>query len=172
MTRRKAVAAISLTSVAAAQTSKSAIRDKFVGVWKLVSYQSTDKASGKVSYPYGARPVGRITYDAAGRMSAQLMNPERKRTGGPPTRSRAASLRDLSADDMREMLTGYNAYFGTFEVDEAARTVIHHVEGSLFPSWVGSDQRRSYEFSGSGRLTLTAAFDQSMSRLLWERDGK
>jgi hypothetical protein len=34
--------------------------------------------------------------------------------------------------------------------------VVHHVELSLFPSWVGSDQERWVELAGD-RLTLSAS---------------
>jgi hypothetical protein len=33
-------------------------------------------------------------------------------------------------------------YFGTFDIDEATRTVIHHVQASLVPSYVGTDLKR------------------------------
>jgi hypothetical protein len=47
--------------------------------------------------------------------------------------------------------------------------VIHHVEGSLIPSWVGVDLRRRYEFSGD-RLLLTAESEHSLASLVWQRD--
>ena len=51
--------------------------------------------------------------------------------------------------------------------------VIHHVELSLFPNWVGSDQERWVELVRD-RLTLSAspvllADNQQVARLVWER---
>ena len=51
--------------------------------------------------------------------------------------------------------------------------VIHHVELSLFPNWVGSDQQRWVELAGD-RLTLSAsplllAGKPQVPRLVWER---
>jgi hypothetical protein len=171
MNRRKAVAMLSLASLAAAKTKQSAIRSKFVGVWKLISVESRDKVTGEVSYPYGANPVGRITYDTAGRMSAQLMNRGRRAVGGSPTRSAAAAIREASPQDMRDILTGFASYFGTFDIDESSRTVVHHVQAHLIPSWVGTDLRRTYEFSSGNQLILTAVTDQGTNRLVWQRDG-
>jgi hypothetical protein len=124
------------------------MRDRFLGVWKLISCESRNQATGEIRYPYGTSPVGRLTYDAEGRMSAILMKPDR----------------------LTDATDGFMAYFGTFDVDEAAQTVIHHVQASLNLDWVGVDLRRAYEFSGSDRLILTAAYETNVTRLVWQRD--
>ena len=169
MNRRACLAILPLAS-GAAQTNQPAIRARFIGVWKLVSSESKDKTSGEVRYPYGIRPVGRLTYDGAGRMSAQLMNSDRRPVGGPPSAGGFAALRATSEVDMREVLTGFVSYFGTFDIDESSRTVIHHVQACLIPSWVGADLRRSYAFAGYDRLILTASLEQSVNRLVWQRE--
>ncbi len=122
------------------------IQDRFAGVWKLVSFETRGR-DGSVTHPFGENPVGRITYDKAGRMSAQLMRPGRR------------------SDDR----TGFFAYFGTYRIDEASRTVVHHVEACLAPAWVGTDVRRTYEFSGN-RLILTVTREDGVGRLVWERE--
>ena len=170
MNRRKAVAVLSFTPLISAQAKDSSVRKKFIGVWKLVSCESKNKTSGEVRYPFGRNPVGRITYDQAGRMSALLMNPGRRPVGGSPTRGSTAVIADASCDEIREMVTGFTAYLGTFEIDESARTVIHHVRASLIPSWVGTDLRRTYEFSSASQLVLTATNDLGATRLVWQRD--
>jgi hypothetical protein len=167
MDRRAVLAALSLAPFAAANTSVEG--KKFIGVWKLVSGESKDEATGEVRYPWGKNPVGRLSYDGAGRVSAQLMNPGRRSVGGMANRGAAAAIATASADDLREMLTGFNAYFGTFEVDEPSRTVIHHLESALIPSWVGSAQRRKYEFSGRDQLLLFNIANEAAYRLVWQR---
>ncbi len=161
---RRAALSLALAPLALAQSN----RQPFIGVWKLVSYTWTDKASGKTEEPFGPHPVGRITYDAAGRMSAQLMRPDRKSVGGSSNLGGVSAIRAASAEDLREMASGFVAYFGTFTVDEKAKIVTHHVEGALVPTWVGSRQRRSYEFSGD-KLILSGAFDLATVRLTWQR---
>jgi hypothetical protein len=169
LNRRKAIAALA-APLAASQSKISPLHKKFIGVWKLVSCESKVNASGEIQYPYGKKPVGRLTYDAAGRMSAQLMNPGRRTIGGPPALMAPEAVRGMSSEDMRETLMGYTAYFGAFEIDEAARTVIHHVEASLISSRVRTDMRRTYEFSGANQLILIAESGQSTNRLVWERE--
>ena len=68
----------------------------------------------------------------------------------------------------RAAVDGYIAYFGTFDVDESAHTVIHHVQACLVPSWVGTDLKRTYRFN-TNRLALTAV-TTSVLELIWERE--
>ncbi len=172
MNRRAVISALSLAPFARAATSTAAARKQFVGVWKLVSGESRDEVTGEVRYPWGTKPVGRLAYDEAGRVFAQLMNPGRRAVGGMANRGAAAAIETASAEDMREMLTGFNAYFGTFDVDEPARTVIHHLQSALIPSWVGTDQRRKYEFSGSNQLIMSNIASRAAYRLVWQREDK
>ncbi|MBY0506663.1 MAG: lipocalin-like domain-containing protein [Bryobacteraceae bacterium] len=141
------------------------VRDQLLGVWNLVSYARRG-ANGKVDYPYSERPVGRITYDSAGRMSAQLMRPGRRSTlasGVSFATGRAADA------EIREAVAGFIAYYGTFTVDERVGEVIHHVEACLVPSWVGTDLRRKYRFTGD-HLTLTAVAGDFSVELVWRRE--
>ena len=75
---------------------------------------------------------------------------------------------NASAEEIREAVNGFIAYFGTFDVDESAKTVIHHVEACLVPGWVGTDLKRNYRFTAN-RLVLTAA-TTSVLELTWERE--
>ena len=172
MNRRAVITGLALAPFAHADTSSAAERKKFLGMWKLIAGESKDQATGGVSYPWGRTPFGRLLYDDAGRVFVQLMNPGRRTVGGVSNRGAAAAIASSSADDMREMLTGFNAYFGTFDVDQAAGTVIHHQESALIPSWVGTDQRRRYEFSAAGELMLLNTASGADYRLVWQRDDK
>lgn len=156
---------VSIASLGAAQNIAPQDRDRFVGVWRLVSFER-HYTGGKVEYPMGRNAAGRITYDKVGRMSAQLMNPDRPKPAYPTT---PGGVRSASADEMRSVLIGFTAYYGTFDVDESNRTVIHHVKSHLNPSLVGTDLKRTYQFSGK-RLTLTVAYADGSGVLVWERE--
>ncbi len=154
-----------LIGLAASAYAKPAARDRFVGVWKLVSSQRKYN-DGRVENPYGDNPVGRIVYDKAGRFSAQLMRPDRHST----VPSGGVFMADHpSAEEIREAARGYFAYFGNFDIDEASTTVIHHVQACLVPSWVGMDQKRAYRLY-SNRLALTFAAPDYTNELVWERE--
>jgi hypothetical protein len=160
MNRRQLIGSIAT----AAQAAPSA-RDRFLGVWRLISCERKF-ADGRLDYPYGEKPVGRITYDKAGRMSAQLMRPGRRSTV-PSGVSLIAG--GASAEEIREAVTGFIAYFGTFDVDESKTTVIHHVQACMVPSWVGTDLKRTYRFNAN-RMVLTATSGTSVLDLVWERE--
>ena len=60
----------------------------------------------------------------------------------PATPPFAAGDAHGTHQEVRAAYDGYIAYFGTYEVDEAQSTVIHRVQGSLMPSYTGTDQPR------------------------------
>ena len=144
-----------LLVVANAQTAQH-----FVGQWKLISYEQRS-TTGEVTQPFGKDPIGRISYDTGGHMSAQLMRRDRSRFANSDPRKGTDA-------EIRNAFTEYTAYYGSYTVDEKAGTVTHHVEGSWFPNWIGTNQVRRFEFSGN-RLTLRADLAAGPSILVWER---
>ena len=121
-------------------------RDRIIGAWQLES-REVRKAGGEVvrDAVLGAEPVGRLIYDATGHMSLQMMRLDRKQAISTPTNRQ-------DAQNARVIL-GYDSYFGTFHVDDAAGTVVHNVVGSLFPEDIGKDFVRRLTVEGD-RLTL------------------
>ena len=143
---------LSLIACQGAATDDSAHSD-LVGAWGLVSWRVTS-ADGETTYPFGETPEGQIIYSATGQMSAQLMYPR-------------AEIGDLSGLDqtqaIRRVARTFFAYYGTYSVDAAARTVTHHVQGSLRPSWVGTDQLRGFELLDDDRMALTVVLGDAAS---------
>ncbi len=134
-----------------------ALAARLVGAWSLVAYEAI-APDGTVEHPLGRNAAGLLVYTAGGLMTVQLMRP-----GRPPwTRDAAPSPE------------GYLAYAGRYEVDEAARTVTHHVELSLLPDWVGRPQVREADLDGD-RLRLTTPpsrigdREAAVARLTWQR---
>jgi len=137
------------------KTPQSEEAKRFLGTWKLVSIIS----NGQINRAYGDHPVGMIYYDNTGHMAVQIM-PDRLR----PKFAEAIP----TPEEAKSAITGYIAYFGTFRVDEKARTITHHREGSLTPGMVGVDLVRRYEFDSDGRLILTPV-EAPAGHLRWER---
>jgi hypothetical protein len=121
-------------------------RDPFIGMYRLISFGNT-------------KSVGRIYYDRAGRMGAMLHAPDRKPLPAAPATP--------TVEDYREMLRGFVAYYGTYDVDVSTRRVAHHIESASNPAWIGTDFIRWYDFE-PGRLLLRTQ-PKSTTPLVWER---
>jgi hypothetical protein len=161
MNRRELVGLMGLAAGNFALAQRG-VRGSLVGVWTLQSCVRTF-ADGHKQYPFGEKPVGRIEYNKEGRMLALLMRSGRRSTVAPGLELDAAS-----AEEIREAVTGFVAYFGTYEVDDASQTVTHLVEASLEPSWVGTSLKRRFRWDGA-RLVLTRAVPDTTDELVWER---
>jgi Lipocalin-like domain len=119
---------------------------------------------GRSDYPFGGKPVRRIEYDKTGRMYALLMRSGRRSTLLP-----GKPFPEASDEDLRDAVTGFVAQFGTFDIEQSTQMVIHHVEASLVPSWVGTDLKRWFRVDG-GRLILTFSTPDSSLDLVFERE--
>ena len=122
-----------------AARSFNCLENRLIGAWRLLSaeFHTTD---GKVIYLWGKNATGLIIYSPAGMFPAQIMNPDRPKFASRDNLKGTPEETKLAFD-------GYQAYYGTFEVNEAENTVIHHLTGNLFPNAIGIDLKRYYEFS-------------------------
>jgi hypothetical protein len=123
-------------------------RDRFIGAWRL-AWMEENGPDGKVTRT--ADRTGTLMYTRDGRMSVQIQFPE----------SQASVSNDY-------VLSGYEASFGTFEVNEEAHTITRHVEGSVTRGLVGQRLTRAYRFS-DGRLTMRSVRPEERWSVTWER---
>src|SRR3984885_4299745 len=143
--RRVAILLAALTGMAIfvppSSVASAGLAEKLVGTWRIVRFIDTD-ARGKVTYLFGENPKGHIVYDPTGHLSVQIM-----RTPARPPFSAGDDDKGTDAE-VRAAYDGYAAYFGTYRVDEANSVVTHVVEGSLKPSYTGTDQPRPFKLDG------------------------
>jgi hypothetical protein len=141
-----------------AQTRPGQGDRRFVGNWRLVSFVNIDdKGTTTVSRFTG----GRIMYDAAGQMAAQLTIADR-----PALPSGASEAQRAAA------YSGYVAYYGAYEIDPAAAKVTHRVEGSTNPGWPKTDLIRYFEFADGGntlKLSIRNDGGRTTGTLTWAR---
>jgi hypothetical protein len=136
-----------------------------VGTWRLESYE-VHTPEGEIRYPYGPAPRGYLLYQPDGYMSVAFMTRERRPyASGDRLQGTPAELA-LAAQ-------GYVSYCGRYTA--AADHVVHHIEVSLFPNWIGVDQTRYFTLTGD-RLDLwtppmrMGGADRT-ARLVWRRAG-
>ena len=124
-------------------------REKLIGAWHLAHIDSPGP-DGKPSY--NPRPKGMLIYTRDGHMSVQLMYPKL-----PNNQSNQYAL------------DGYEASFGSYDVDEARHTLTHHVQGSNTRDLlVGKDLPRVYQFTADGKLIIRSARPGENWSVTWE----
>jgi hypothetical protein len=136
-----------------------------VGSWRLASWVAVGE-DGSSEQPMGPDPDGLLIYSAEGLMITTIGRAGRPRVAGDDPVSGPADERLAAAET-------FIAYSGTFVVDGGE--VAHSVDMSLFPNWVGTQQRRHVTLSADGD-TLTLSTDRMMmrgrraiQRLTWRR---
>ena len=124
-------------------------RERLIGAWRLVSMVVPRPNGNPMSI---TQPIGMLIYTRDGHMSVQLMYPK-----------------SANAQANEYVQEGYEASFGSYEVDEATHTVTHHVHGSITRDLlVGKDLPRAYQFSPDGHLTLKSARPDEQWAVTWE----
>jgi hypothetical protein len=110
-----------------AQTAKD-----IVGTWKQVTNINI-APDGRRSEPFGPNPNSILTFDANGRFVS---------VGTRPDLPKFASNNRMqgTAEENKAIVQGSIAYFGTYSVVD--KVIIQKVEGSTWPNWTGTDQKR------------------------------
>ena len=130
-----------------------AIRGRFVGAWRL-AWLEEEGADGKI---HRADCTGLLVYTRDGHMSVQVMY------RNPQAHSQAAT----NAAPVQYAQGGYEASFGTYEIDERAHSFTYHVEGALVRTLIGKDLTRVYEMSGKQLIVKSSSPDEHW-RVAWE----
>lgn len=137
--------------------------EDIIGTWQLLSWVQEYDHGEKV-FPMGEHPVGYIAYSADGRMMTVV-------TAGDRPRFATGGQWDAVLEERAAAYDTCLAYGGRFEMTDVG--VVHHVELSLFPNWVGNTQTRRAELR-DGELHLTARLEEGTDQartavLSWRR---
>ena len=137
------------------------------GTWRLIS--RVDVAATGLVHPdpaLGSDPIALLIYDRAGNFSAQFMKRDRSST---PVAGAAGAMNNTVAQG------GYDAYFGTYVVDDATAVVTQRLLGALGNANVGAVLSRAMSVQGNTlviRLETNAWDGIPVTRTLtWERVG-
>lgn len=161
-----------LQGTGTATAGSTDVRDQLIGSWSLVS-RETRRADGTVAVDPGlaATPNGVLIYDRSGHVAAQLSR--RGRTVEMLAEECAKAQQVKGTDDTAQTILGYDAYFGTYTVDEKEGTVVHHLDSALFPGDIGKSILRHFSIAGDQltiRFSTTTPDGKPITRvLIWER---
>ncbi|GHN02508.1 hypothetical protein WSM22_39970 [Cytophagales bacterium WSM2-2] len=142
------------------------LKEDIVGTWKLVSWTYKNENGEDVHY-LGKNSTGILMYDKNGYMNAQLMKEKRS-----PFES--DSINGGTPDETFGAFHSYLAYYGRY-FEEKPGELVHVVEGSLFPNWVGVRQVRFGKIE-EDQLVVSTPPIQAHGReivffITWERVG-
>jgi hypothetical protein len=135
------------------------------GTWKLISRTDCNRSGERRAEPsLGEDPVALLFYDRSGNFAAQFMKRDRS---GPISDVAAGSANNSRAQG------GYDAYFGTYTVDDAEKTVTQRLVGALSKENVGLVVTRRMLVEGDTltiKLETTSAEGEVVIRtLIWSR---
>lgn len=124
-------------------------REKLIGAWRLVSITAPGP-DGKTMIV--RHPLGMLIYTGDGHMSVQLMY-----------------AKSAGAVSNEYVLNGYEASFGSYDVNEATHTVTHHVQGSITRDLlVGKDLPRAFQITAGGELIITSTRPDEHWSVTWK----
>ena len=140
MNRRSVLSVSAVMALAAAVMPSSVVaqekslKDQLVGTWIFVSAQDVKPDGTKVD-PWGPNPKGVAMYDAKGRFTFMIMRSDLPKF---VSNNRAQA----TAEEGKAVAQGMIAFFGTYTVNEADKTLTTRIEGSSYPNLIGGEQKR------------------------------
>jgi len=135
------------------------------GTWLLQSRIDKTRDGRRQPDPLlGEDPIALLIYDRTGHFSAQFMKKDR---------SNVEQAAPSNARNNTQAQGGYDAYFGTYRVNDTDGTVTQQLMGSLSPGNVGMELTRGMDVRGDTlliTLETTAADGSPVTRTLtWRR---
>ena len=115
-----------------AAAQQSSLKEQLVGTWTYVS--STAKLPDG-SPQWGLNPKSLLIFTDNGRFSWQVFRSDRPQVA-------STDRRNATPDENKAIMQGSLAYFGTYSVNEADKTLISRIEGATFPNSEGEEQKR------------------------------
>ena len=113
--------------------------NQLIGVWKLVDMYFLDETKSIVHKPMGDNPSGVLIYTENKYMSAQLGNLDRHKFLNNDYRFGTNS-------EIFEAFNQYIAYTGKYDVNINKEYILHKIQMSMFPNWIGQNVKRYYNF--------------------------
>jgi hypothetical protein len=111
------------------------------GTWTL-AFADVLHPDGTRESDYGIKPKGMMHIDSAGRYAIFIFDGSRPLFG-------SADKKTGTEAEIRAAFLGTSSHYGTVTLDPAAHTLDFHIEGSTYPNWEGTTQRRRFEIDGN-----------------------
>jgi len=127
-------------SPGSALSQQKSLKEQLTGTWTLVSNDNV-APDGTKRQLYGPNPKGILILDASGRYAQIYVRPD-------IPKFKVDNRQQGTPEENQAVVHGTTAQFGTWSVDEGSKTLIVHIEGSMFPNQAGTDSKRSVTLAG------------------------
>jgi len=134
-----AVALVASATYAGTNPKTGSLDKQLIGTWTMVS--NVHDQEGKKTEPYGPDAKGSMIFADNGRVMVIIT-----RTDIPKFASNNRTTG--TAEEDKAVVAGSIAYFGTYRANDADKAITMHVDGTTYPNWLGTDQKRTVELSG------------------------
>jgi lipocalin-like protein len=146
---------LAMLAASVATVSAQSLKEQLLGNWTLVS--NTQKyQDGKEENSFGPKLKGQLILTPTGRFSLFLIGGDRPKTNEPTNPIGPAV-----------------AYFGTYSIGEADKSLVFHVEGSTNPNFEGTDQKATVTINGDDMSYVRAPIPSSkgpfVPTVTWKR---
>ncbi len=132
------------------------------GTWNLINFEL--KRNDTISYPLGENPLGFLIYNDNGHMAVMMSKNDR-----PPVSTE--DITHIPEEEKSKLADGFIGYSGKYEIFD--NEIVHHVEMSFIPNWIGRPLKRFYQFKKGNLILETPAEEIDgvvfISQLVWEK---
>jgi hypothetical protein len=130
------------------------------GTWILQSDTSVTP-DGRTMEPFGPAPQGIAIFDGGGRFAIVISRPDLPKFA-------SNDRMEGTATENEAIVRGSFAFFGTYSISNGVIT--QHIEGGMWPSWTGTDQKRTItSFARDEQTWTTVSSFGAKSELHWKR---
>ena len=139
------------------------LKDQIVGHWIFVSSIDTNK-DGTQTNRFGPNAKGLVMFDPSGRFSFFISRADIPKFA-------ANNINQGTAEENKAVMQGSIAYYGTWTVDEASKTLSTNVEAATYPNLNGATQKRTITSLTADELKYTNAATTAgtSSDVVWRR---
>jgi hypothetical protein len=137
------------------------LKARVPGVYTLAAVYD-QLADGKKNDTWGTGVQGRAIFTPSGYFSITIASANRKPTAGETPRDPVGPI---------------VSYYGTYQVDEASKTLNYHLEQATFPGWNNFDRHATIETASATELNFVSLvkgdpkLGDFTAHLNWKREG-
>ena len=125
---------VACLAVGPANAQQKSIKDDIVGAWSLVAV-TAQLANGSSAEPFGANPKGMIIFTPDGHFALFQSRSELPKLA-------ANDRAKATAEEATAIVSGSIAYYGTYSVDEADKSLSVSLDGSTFANLLGGSAQK------------------------------